>query len=71
MGVLLEPATLLGIILVGYLFKRFGLFRPLDYRVLQTIVFDLVLPGAIIYSFATNPHNPSRFWSRPSLSSPR
>ncbi|MDT7511624.1 AEC family transporter [Bifidobacterium sp. H6bp9] len=59
MGVLLEPATLLGIILVGYLFKRFGLFRPLDYRVLQTVVFDLVLPGAIIYSFATNPHDPS------------
>ncbi|WP_297316625.1 AEC family transporter [Bifidobacterium indicum] len=58
MAVVLEPATLLAIILLGYLFKRFGLFKPLDYRVLQTAEFNLILPGAIIFSFATNPHDP-------------
>lgn len=59
MAVVLEPAILLAIILLGYLFKRFGLFKPLDYRVLQTAEFNLILPGAIIFSFATNPHDPS------------
>ena len=28
-----------------------------DYRVLQTAEFNIVLPGAIVYSFATNPHD--------------
>lgn len=49
---LIQPVTLLLIIAVGYMFKRFGLFGPRDYRVLQTAEFNLVLPGAIIYSFA-------------------
>ncbi|RBP99217.1 AEC family transporter [Bifidobacterium xylocopae] len=59
MGMLIQPATLLAIILAGYLFKRFGLLGERDYRVVQTLEFDLVLPGAIIYSFATNPHQVS------------
>nr|WP_205832620.1 AEC family transporter [Bifidobacterium sp. DSM 109959] len=50
------------IILAGYLFKRFGLFGQSDYRVLQTAEFNIVLPGAIIYSFATNPHDISLMW---------
>ena len=28
----------------------------------QTAMFDLVLPGAIVYSFATNPHDSSMLW---------
>ncbi|AKV54969.1 auxin efflux carrier family transporter [Bifidobacterium actinocoloniiforme DSM 22766] len=59
MRILIQPATLLGIILAGYLFKRLRLFRERDYRVLQTAEFNLILPGAIIYSFATNPHQVS------------
>ena len=62
MHTLIQPVTLLLIIMVGYAFKRFGLFGPRDYRVLQTAEFDLILPGAIIYSFATNPHDSSMLW---------
>ena len=50
------------IILAGYAFKRAGLFGQRDYRILQTAIFDLVLPGAIIYSFATNPHEIKLLW---------
>ncbi len=37
--------------------QAFGLFGQKDYRVLQTAEFNIVLPGAIVYSFATNPHD--------------
>lgn len=59
---LLQPIALLCIIITGYLFKRGGLFKPRDYRVIQVALFDLVLPGAIVYSFATNPHDRSLLW---------
>ena len=59
MSALIQPIALLLIILAGYLFKRAGLFKDHDYRVIQTIIFNLVLPGAIVYSFATNPHDSS------------
>ncbi|MSS13271.1 AEC family transporter [Bifidobacterium tsurumiense] len=62
MSVIIQPFTLLLIIAAGYVFKRTGLFSPKDYRVLQTAEFDLILPGAIIYSFATNPHEISLLW---------
>ena len=59
---LLQPISLLCIIVVGYLFKRRGLFGPRDYRIIQVVLFDLVLPGAIVYSFARNPHDLSLLW---------
>lgn len=59
---LLQPIALLGIIIAGYLFKRCRLFGQRDYRIIQVMLFDLVLPGAIVYSFATNPHDPSLLW---------
>ena len=59
MSALIQPVALLLIILAGYLFKRAGMFKDRDYRIMQTAIFDLVLPGAIIYSFATNPHDSS------------
>ena len=59
---LLQPIALLGIIIAGYLFKRYRLFGQRDYRIIQVMLFDLVLPGAIVYSFATNPHDPSLLW---------
>ncbi|BDR54245.1 permease [Bombiscardovia apis] len=59
MGVLVQPGTLLLIIVAGYLLKRAGVFGANDYRVVQAAEFNLVLPGAIIYSFATNPHHVS------------
>ncbi|TPF92757.1 AEC family transporter [Bifidobacterium sp. UTBIF-78] len=62
MSAILTPVGLLLIILTGYLFRRFGLFGKRDYRILQTVEFDIVLPGAIVYSFATNPHDISLLW---------
>ncbi|MCI1219921.1 MAG: permease [Bifidobacterium sp.] len=57
MPAIIQPATLLLIIAAGYLFKHMRLFDPRDYRVVQTAEFNLILPGAIIYSFAVNPHD--------------
>lgn len=62
MSVLLQPVALLLIILIGYMLKRAGKFKDRDYRILQTALFDLALPGAIVYSFATNPHDSSMLW---------
>lgn len=59
---IIQPVGLLLIILAGYLFKRFGLFGPRDYRVLQKAEFNIVLPGAIVYSFATEAHELSLLW---------
>lgn len=59
MSALIQPVTLLVIIVAGYLFKRFGIFGERDYKVIQKAEFNLILPGAIIYSFATNPHDVS------------
>ena len=57
MSTLIQPIALLAIILTGYLFKRAGKFKNRDYRIMQVALFNLVLPCAIIYSFATNPHH--------------
>ena len=62
MSTLIQPVALLSIILVGYLFKRAGKFKNRDYRILQVALFNLVLPCAIVYSFATNPHDSSMLW---------
>lgn len=62
MSAIIQPLTLLLIVIIGYLFKRFGLFGQRDYRIIQVALFDLALPGAIVYSFATNPHDISLLW---------
>jgi len=62
MSALIQPVALLLIILTGYLFKRVEKFKNRDYRVVQVALFDLALPCAIIYSFATNPHDVSMLW---------
>lgn len=62
MEAIVGPVGLLLIILAGYLFRKFGLVGAKDYRVLQAVEFNIVLPGAIVYSFATNPHDVSLLW---------
>lgn len=62
MSAIIQPVGLLLIILAGYLFKRFGVFGPRDYRVLQKAEFNIVLPGAIVYSFATEDHELNLLW---------
>ena len=62
MSAIIQPIALLLIILAGYAFKRARLFGQRDYRVIQTAIFNMVLPCAIVYSFATNPHDTSLLW---------
>lgn len=59
MSAIIQPLSLLAIIIIGYLFKRYQVFGQRDYNVLKSAVFNLTLPCAIIHSFATNPHDPS------------
>lgn len=59
MAAILQPLALLAIIVVGYLFKRCGLFGQRDHNVLKAVVFNLTLPCSIVQSFASNPHDPS------------
>ncbi|KAB8292033.1 AEC family transporter [Bifidobacterium avesanii] len=59
---IIEPVVFLCIILAGYLFKRIGWFKPNDYRVLQKIVFNLLLPAAVVVSFMDNPHDMNLLW---------
>ncbi|NMN00990.1 permease [Bifidobacterium sp. DSM 109958] len=59
---IIEPIVFLCIILIGYAFKRIGWFRTDDYRVMQKIVFNLLLPAAVIVSFMDNPHDMNLLW---------
>ncbi|MCH4159803.1 MAG: AEC family transporter [Bifidobacterium sp.] len=58
----IQPLTLLAVIVAGYGLKRLGIFKPRDYRVMQGVVFNFTLPAAIIYSFATNEHQLNMLW---------
>lgn len=62
MDALIRPATLLAIIIMGYALKRFAIVGNRDYRVIQTLEFGIILPGAIIHSFAATTHSPSLLW---------
>lgn len=59
---ILEPVVFLCIILAGYGFKRIGWFKQDDYRVMQKIVFNLLLPAAVVVSFMDNPHDMNLLW---------
>lgn len=58
----IQPLTLLAVIIAGYGLKRIGIFKQRDYRVMQGVVFNFTLPAAIIHSFATNDHQLSMLW---------
>ena len=59
---LIESIVFLCIILAGYAFKRIGWFKTDDYRVMQKVVFNLLLPAAVIVSFLDNPHDLNLLW---------
>lgn len=59
---IVEPVVFLCIILLGYGFKRIGWCKTDDYRILQKIVFNLLLPSAVIVSFIDNTHDMSLLW---------
>ncbi len=51
-AVLTRAACFIGIILMGYLLRQAGFFKPEDFHVLSRIVLKITLPAAIIVSFA-------------------
>ena len=50
--VLTRAGCFAAIILLGFLLKKFGLFKDSDFSVLSTVVLKITLPGAIIVNFA-------------------
>ncbi len=50
--VLSKAAAFILIIVVGYAFKKKGIFSPDDYQLVAKIIFNITLPCAVINSFA-------------------
>ena len=50
--ILTRACCFIGIILLGNLLKRIGLFRDCDFPIISTIVLKITLPAAIIVNFA-------------------
>ncbi|KAB8288906.1 AEC family transporter [Bifidobacterium avesanii] len=62
MNLALQTGALMLAILMGYAGKRIGVFGGRDYKLLQTIIFNVTLPAAVILSFAKNDHDLRMFW---------
>ena len=50
--VLTRAGCFIGIIILGFLLKKIGVFKDSDYSVLSTIVMKITLPAAIITNIA-------------------
>ena len=61
LNVLTHAGCFIAIILLGYLLKRFGLFKESDFSVLSKIVLKITLPAVIITNFANKELDPSMF----------
>lgn len=61
LNVLTRAGCFIAIILLGYLLKRFGLFKESDFSVLSKIVLKITLPAVIITNFANRDLDPSMF----------
>ena len=62
MDLAVQTGALLLAIVMGYAGKRAGFFGAKDYRLLQTLIFNVTLPCAVILSFAKNDHDLRMFW---------
>lgn len=62
MDLAMQTGALMLAILIGYAGKRFGFFGHDDYKLLQTLIFNITLPAAVIQSFAKNDHDLRMFW---------
>lgn len=51
-GVLIKAFSFVFIIVLGYIFKRIGIFGSKDYKVVTTIIMNITLPCALITAFA-------------------
>lgn len=52
---LTRAGAFIGVIVLGMILRRIGLFREDDFRVLSNIVLKITLPAAIVVSFSQNP----------------
>ncbi len=52
---LTRAGAFIGVIVLGIVLRRVGLFREEDFRVLSNIVLKVTLPAAIVISFSQNP----------------
>lgn len=50
--ILIRAGSFVGIILLGYLLKKIGVFKDEDFSVLSKVVIRITLPAAIVTSFA-------------------
>lgn len=59
--VLIKAGCFVAIIVLGYCFKKFGIFKDSDFSVLSNITLKITLPAAIISNFANKELDPSMF----------
>lgn len=52
LDILSRAGSFIGIILLGYILRRIGVFREGDFRVLSQITLKITLPASIVVSFA-------------------
>lgn len=59
--VLMKAGCFIAIIILGYVFKKIGIFKDSDFSVLSNITLKITLPAAIITNFANKELDPSMF----------
>ncbi|WP_353423180.1 AEC family transporter [Christensenella massiliensis] len=60
--VLLKALGLICIIVLGYILKKVGFFKPKDYVLISKIALNITLPGAVITSFSSFGFDISLLW---------
>lgn len=60
--VLPKALGLIFIVVLGYVLKRVGFFKPHDYKLVAKIALNITLPGAVIASFSGFSFDPSLIW---------
>ena len=61
LDVLVKAGCFIAIIILGFAFKKFGVFKDSDFSVLSNITLKITLPAAIISNFANKELDPSMF----------
>ena len=59
LDIIVRAGCFVAIILLGYLLRKFGFFKPEDFNVLSKIVIKITLPASIVYSFSGKEIDPS------------
>lgn len=61
LDVLLKASCFIAIIILGFTFKKIGIFKDSDFSVLSNVTLKITLPAAIINNFANKELDPSMF----------